>query len=235
MGIYRIADLIVSMEPMYDRIRRQSKPYQVSTSGENVQISIEISTERRELFKEKHPKVSESGCEYILTGVAFNRQLLDFGGFMIHASAVVVDGRAYLFTADPGTGKSTHTALWLQYFGSRAFIINDDKPVLRKETDGYRVYGTPWSGKTDQNRNTSAKLGGIIFLERSQENWIRPADPKCACGKLLRQTIHHGSRQQMLQMLTFADELLRTVKVCDMGCNISKEAVKMAYKEMGGK
>ena len=60
--------------------------------------------------------------------------LLKNHGFMLHASAVEVDGKAYLFSASSGTGKSTHTKLWQEYFGyDKALIINDDKPALKFE------------------------------------------------------------------------------------------------------
>ena len=54
-------------------------------------------------------------CEYIFVGLEFYRKLLLQGGMMIHASAVEVDGRVYLFSADSGTGKSTHTKQWQKY------------------------------------------------------------------------------------------------------------------------
>ena len=73
---------------------------------------------------------------------------------MVHASAVEVDGKAYLFSADSGTGKLTHTKQWQNYFGKeRALIINDDKPAIRKDKNGWAAYGTPFSGKTDENLN----------------------------------------------------------------------------------
>ena len=75
---------------------------------------------------------------------------------LLHSSAVVVDGYAYLFSADSGTGKSTHTGLWKQHFGDRAYIINDDKPAIRKVDGEWYVFGTPWSGKTDTSVNPRA-------------------------------------------------------------------------------
>ena len=86
--------------------------------------------------------------EYAYVGAEFNRKFLKYGGIMIHSSAVEVDGKAYLFSAPCGTGKSTHTKQWQKYFGAdQAIIINDDKPVLRRLEDGWYAYGTPLVGK----------------------------------------------------------------------------------------
>ena len=64
--------------------------------------------------------------EYYCSAYRFYTQLVDFSGLMLHSSAVIMDGRAYLFSAPSGTGKSTHTQLWLDVFGDRATILNDD-------------------------------------------------------------------------------------------------------------
>ena len=74
---------------------------------------------------------------------------------MLHSSAVVADGKAYLFTADSGTGKSTHTQLWPRMFGDRAYILNDDKPAL---LDEYEV---------DEE---TAKHSVAAFVEKLHEN-----------------------------------------------------------------
>ena len=68
---------------------------------------------------------------------------------------------------------------WQKYFGAeRALIINDDKPAVRKEADGWVVYGTPFSGKTDEQLNRKGKLQGICMLERGKTNEIRRMDPQ---------------------------------------------------------
>ncbi len=120
-------------------------------------------------------------------------------GFL-HSSAVVVDGYAYLFSADSGTGKSTHTGLWLEHFKEKAFIINDDKPVLRLENGQWFVYGTPWSGKTDLNINVKAKLGAIVFLERAKENHITPIEVKEAIPLFFNQTVRRLKREEKMDL-----------------------------------
>lgn len=236
MAIYKIAGLRVSMECCYTRTMQQSEAYCVnwerSGKEEPVQIRIAIPKKKIEEYTNTHRQLNEDNWEYMLTGAEFYMHLLEYDGLMLHASAVVVDGKAYLFSADSGTGKSTHTALWCQYFGERAFIINDDKPAVRLIDGKFYVFGTPWSGKTDQNVNTCAELGGIVFLERSEENWIRPADSGSVVPKLIKQTSRKLRSEYLERMLVLADRLLSSAAVYEMGCNISEEAVVMAYEAM---
>ena len=169
------------------------------------------------------------------TGSEFCTKLLDFDGFMLHASTVVLDGKAYLFSAPSGTGKSTHTQLWLKTFGEDgAYILNDDKPVIRVIDKKAYAFGTPWSGKTDQNKNEKVLLGGICFLERSEKNHIKEISAKEALYGILDQTIRPRDEEKMTKLLEVLDKTLNSTKVWRMGCNISEEAAKMAFDAMKG-
>ena len=101
---------------------------------------------------------------------AFSQAILSKKGVSIHASAVCVDGDAYLFMGKSGTGKSTHAYLWKQYVKG-AKLLNDDNPTIRLTQDGrIMVYGTPWSGKTPCYINGSAELKGAVRLQQAAQN-----------------------------------------------------------------
>ena len=90
----------------------------------------------------------------------------------MHASVVENDGRGYLFLGKSGTGKSTHSSLWLKYIEGTT-LMNDDNPVIRVGEDGVvRVYGSPWSGKTPCYKNVEAPIGAIVQIRRCKENKI---------------------------------------------------------------
>lgn len=91
---------------------------------------------------------------------------------LMHASVVEREGRAYLFLGKSGTGKSTHTQLWIRHLrGSR--LLNDDNPAVRfDEQRGAIVYGTPWSGKTPCYQNEQKPVGAFVRLEQWKENVI---------------------------------------------------------------
>jgi hypothetical protein len=90
----------------------------------------------------------------------------------IHSSAISNSGKGFLFMGRSGTGKSTHSRLWLKHIqGSE--LMNDDNPVLRIVDGKAMVYGSPWSGKTACHRNISAPIGGFVRLRQSKENHIK--------------------------------------------------------------
>lgn len=90
----------------------------------------------------------------------------------MHASVIVNSGRAYLFVAKSGTGKSTQSRMWLENIeGSE--LLNDDNPIVRIMDDGsIRAFGSPWSGKTPCYRNMNVPVGGIVKIRRCGENRI---------------------------------------------------------------
>lgn len=233
---YKIADLVVSVEYAGEVLQSRMKAYRIFPPE---QADITISTDRDKMKTAliKHPHLSSDEWEYIQTGYNFACSLPDFDGFCLHASAVAFDGRAVLFSGPSGTGKSTHTNLWQQYFGSdRAVIINDDKPVLRLEGDGFYVYGTPWSGKSILNMNIRVPLAAIVFLKQAGENRIRRLDNREAVQLLIYQSQHPGSdRLRMERLLTLQDTLLQRIPVYQLECDISFNAVEIVHREIYGK
>lgn len=92
----------------------------------------------------------------------------------LHASMVGNSGKAFLFLAKSGTGKSTHSSLWLKHIPGTE-LMNDDNPVVRVWPDGRVIaYGTPWSGKTPCYRNVEAPVGAFVRIQRAPENKISP-------------------------------------------------------------
>ena len=92
---------------------------------------------------------------------------------LFHSSVVSYQGRAYMFLGQSGTGKSTHSSLWLKYIEGTA-LVNDDNPVVRVLDNGeVWVYGSPWSGKTPCYRNVSYPVGAIVKLSQAPYNEIQ--------------------------------------------------------------
>lgn len=101
--------------------------------------------------------------------VVFSQAVLPHGAISLHAAAVAVGRRAYLFMGRSGTGKSTHAQLWLRA-DSECELLNDDNPTVRVEDGHVVAYGTPWSGKTPCYKNKSYSVGGIVRLSQAPFN-----------------------------------------------------------------
>lgn len=103
---------------------------------------------------------------YLLTTASHNTVL-------VHASCVRYNGRAYLFLGKSGTGKSTHSRMWMRTLDG-VELMNDDHPLIRIEEDGAAIaYGSPWSGKTKCYKNVQAPIGAIVRISRAPYNKVR--------------------------------------------------------------
>lgn len=229
MKHYKIAGLRVAMDTS-GRTLQQSAHYEVPVEGQP-DITIYSSAEA---FHQKYPHMSMDDCEYMSTGNSFYTQLMNFQGMMLHSSCVVLDGKAYLFTANSGTGKSTHTHLWLKQFGERAYILNDDKPALRLINNVWHACGTPWSGKYDISYNACVPVAGIAVLERGDENNICSFSGTEAIGFLLNQVVKPGLAQYRIQVLEILDKLMTMVPIWKLTCNMNPDAAMVSYRAMSG-
>lgn len=226
--IYEIAGLKVEMEPKFDRLTRQCESYK--SSGEPVM------TVKTDPYDEAHAvmdRPSKEDREYICCSAAFCRDVIGYGRFFLHASAVVYEGAAYLFSAPSGTGKSTHTALWRNLF-SQSYILNDDKPVIWPEQERITVWGTPFSGKTDLQINRGVPLKAICFLEQDSENQIRQVTEAKALALMLNNTWRPKNHHSMELLLDMMEQVVTRINVYEMHCTKELEAAKLSYRVMKG-
>ncbi len=174
----------------------------------------------------------------ILEGLAIYRKIaermLDYDTILFHGSAISVDGEGYLFTAKSGTGKSTHTRLWREHFGSRAVMVNDDKPLISIGEQGAVVWGTPWCGKHRLSENIGVPLRAVAVLERGVKNEVSAISPMEAYPSLLSQTYRFADPVKMQKTLALLDRLTRSVRLCRLRCNMLPEAAEVAYRGMKG-
>ncbi|MBQ6708885.1 MAG: hypothetical protein IJM97_08060 [Clostridia bacterium] len=232
MPIYKIAGFTVSMEPKYEPLVSQVKPYLINDT-EDVQITLSLPDEFLEKKHQENPHLDIGSCEYIFYGVEFYYKLLDFNGFLLHSSAIEYEGNAYLFSAPSGTGKSTHTSLWVKKFGEdKVKFINDDKPVILFKDGKIYACGTPFSGKTNLSENVCVPIKGICFLHRSPTNEIKRCESKDALKNIMNQTVRPANAVRMSNLLSMIDKLMKNVPIFEMGCNMSTEAAEVSYSAM---
>lgn len=228
--ICKIADLLVDV-PEDDGLAVRCAPYRWE-AAQSVRPQITIQTSQ--YHPEMYPGLSGEMVAYIESGRLFHRMLPQYQGMMLHASAVAVEGGAYLFSAACGIGKSTHTKLWKQMLGDRAVILNDDKPTLRLQDHTWYAYGTPWCGKDGINENMRAELAGICFLKQAAENRIRRLSPQEALFHLLEQTMHGLHRTAVDRILSFLPDMIERVPMFLLENKPEIAAAELSYKTMRG-
>lgn len=107
-----------------------------------------------------------------------------FDTLMVHASVIRHNGGGYMFLGRSGTGKSTHSRLWLENIEDTE-LLNDDNPVIRVMDGKAVIYGTPWSGKTHCYKNESVPLKAVVRLSQAPYNKIVRNMPLQAYASLM--------------------------------------------------
>jgi hypothetical protein len=149
---------------------------------------------------------------------------------LVHASCIMTDnGFAYPFIAASGTGKSTHTSLWLKHIEGCS-LLNDDNPVIRIIDGQPLVFGSPWSGKTPCYRNRSAKLGAVTRIERAPANSISRLSPVeafasllPACSTMKWDTTLHDN------LCNTISRIIETTPIYTLHCLPNEEAARLCH------
>ncbi len=163
----------------------------------------------------------------ILSYISFT---MEHSTLLLHASAVIYEGAAYLFLGKSGTGKSTHSRMWLErFYGSE--LLNDDHPVVRAFDDGtITVYGSPWSGKTPCYRNLSQPLGAIVRIERAPKNELETLRPLKAFASLTTSCSGaQWSRRLMNNKVKAIERIITTSAGYCLRCLPNNEAAEVCY------
>ena len=235
MPHYKIAGLTVEMNPKHNRVKKVAANYLNDAVDAHTDFTIAVSDDSIEQYVAEHPNLTKSQAEYILECSCFSSELLNFNSFVLHASAIMYQGVAYLFSAHSGTGKSTHTNLWQRYFGEeKVTYINDDKPVIRKIDGNWCACGSPFCGKNDLGENIIVPIGGVAFLERCDTNSIAPMTSAEAIFKIFDLTLRPSSAKKMNNLMSIIETLISEIPIYSLKCNMSLDAVKVAYEGMSG-
>lgn len=155
------------------------------------------------------------------------------GTVQFHASVVEHHGEAYLFLGRSGTGKSTHSQLWIKnILGTR--LVNDDCPVVRINSDGNAiVYGSPWSGKTPCYRNVSYPIRAIVDLDQAPHNKICRLSPPDAYATLIPSiTGKRWDKDQADRLHATEVALIKAVSFWHLYCRPDEEAARLCFENV---
>ena len=87
--------------------------------------------------------------------------------FYLHSSGIRFDGKGLLFVGHSEAGKSTIAKMFRARGGK---ILCDDRMIVRRWPEGYRIHGTWSHGEIVEASPGEAPLSGIFFLRKANEN-----------------------------------------------------------------
>ena len=237
----KLADKVVDISANYATTKQFCRDYLLEDISSKADIVVnvtqeDIEAERKQAEKADLGSFSDKYLETLVVHRQVAEQMTKFHTVLFHGSAIAVDGEVYLFTAPSGTGKSTHSRLWREHFGDRAFMVNDDKPFLHLNEDGsITVYGAPWDGKHRLSRNIGMPLKGICILAQAEENRIQKLPVKDALQEIYLQIYRTTESPQIMKETLVVLNGILSQPLYRLECNISQEAVKLSYEAMSGK
>ena len=151
---------------------------------------------------------------------------------LIHASATMINSIGFPFIAASGTGKSTHTSLWLKHIEG-AQLLNDDNPIIRIIDGTPYLFGSPWSGKTPCYRNRKTRLGAVTRIERAPQNSIERLSPIEAFASLLpacsSMKWDEGTYRLLCDAIT---RIIETTPIYTLHCLPDEEAAQLSYSTL---
>jgi hypothetical protein len=124
--------------------------------------------------------------EYPLDGLILYYRTGMSGDIMIHSSGINYEGKGYIFSGISGRGKSTMAALWKE---AGAFVVHDDRLILRETRSGYKMYNTPVY-EADVSRESD--LHRIFVIEHGAENKIERVAGARASALVMANCIQHN-------------------------------------------
>lgn len=148
---------------------------------------------------------------------------------LMHSSVVENNGKAYMFLGVSGSGKSTHSDMWVAHIPGST-LVNDDNPVLRIAPDGTpTMYGSPWSGKRPVYMNVHYPIGGFAAIEKNKENKIHKESIPNAFGILLSScSTMKFDKEVHMKICGTVSRVLEKVPVHTLYCRPDAEAVEVS-------
>ena len=228
---------------IYDEVYHLCRDY----LSDETEVSFRVETRPEDIACEQEKSLREAALErkpavlypesYLETLAVYRKialGMLNYDTWLMHGSAVAVGNEAFLFTAPSGTGKTTHTQLWLEQVPG-AFVVNGDKPLLRMRDGICEACGTPWSGKENMNRNVIVPLHAICFLNRGEENRIDEISFREAAPLLLQQSYRTADFLIMQKTMQLVKSLGGCVRFYRLFCNMESEAALVSWNWMHNK
>lgn len=185
-------------------------------------LRVEYLPSDRDCLRELGQCVGHLGLE----GVLLRRERL-----CLHASCVSTPVGGLLFAGPSGIGKSTQARLWCRHGGGTQ--INGDRPVLGKNGDEWRAWGSPYAGSSGIHVNESCPVRAVMILRQAPQCDLRRLEGAEAFRKLFAcLTVNSWDPDFVNRACDLCLELSARVPVYEFACTPDIRAVEALKEEL---
>ena len=159
--------------------------------------------------------------EYPLDGLILYYLTVIKGDILIHASGVNFDGAGYVFSGKSGKGKTTMAQLW-ESCGAK--ILHDDRLIIRKTENGYKMFNTPvYKNETPEE----SVLNKLYIISHGNINSLTHLKTAAAASLVMSNCIQHNWSVEIIsKTLASALALCESVPVMRLAFRPEKSIVK---------
>lgn len=167
----------------------------------------------------------------VLNALEAEHRLVEAGAFLLHASYICCQGKAILFTAPSGTGKSTQADLWCRLRGAR--LINGDRAAVSADPSGITVHGIPFAGSSGVFENESYPLSAIVYLSQAPQTTLAPLTGVRAFRAVWEGcSVNVWNPEDISVCTETVLETVQRVPVYHLACTPDESAVKALEQEL---
>jgi hypothetical protein len=169
-------------------------------------------------------KVRHIGVKTVLNAIGAEHLLAEAGSVLFHCSYLDRNGKALLFTAPSGTGKSTQAELWQKYRGTE--IVNGDRAAVSVRNGALLAEGIPFCGSSVYCKNASLPIGAVIYLSQAPETTIRRLRGREAFSRLWEGiSVNTWYKQDLIRAADIVEKLAVEIPVYHLACRPDESAV----------
>ena len=156
--------------------------------------------------------------------ITLEKILLEENALILHAACVDTPYGGLLFSGVSGAGKSTQADLWCKYGQGR--LINGDRPIIKKSSDGWNAYGSPYAGSSGCHLAENCKIRAIVLPKKSNICGLRKIEGAEKFRKVFANlTLNMWDSEFVAKAGYLTQELISEIPVYELSCTMEEEAV----------
>lgn len=153
---------------------------------------------------------------------------------LFHSAYISVNGKAILFTAPSGVGKSTQADLWVKH--KNAELVNGDRCILTTSANKPMAFGVPYCGSSRVNHNVTLEVAAIVYLVQAPYNCCSRLHGLAAFKKIWEGIcVNIWDRSDVEAVIQTVTELAQRVPIILLECTpdvSAAEALQSFMKEL---